>query len=200
MKSDLSKILEAALKLPVEARAAIAGSLIESLDEEVDENVEEAWAEEIARRVQALDSGKAKTIPWSKAPPTDPLTVDGFERSSAPRRGLGRGTGRLTSGTRSEVHLPRRVSSMNSTMPSNIPRGRVLISFRNTSLRHETVAVHGDLSRPRKDYRDSSRSTWSSETWLLEKENQTLTGPRVDQPTRRCSRPLKSAATDRQNR
>jgi putative addiction module component (TIGR02574 family) len=67
MKSDVSKILEAALKLPVEARAAIAGSLIESLDEEVDENVEEAWAEEIARRIQDLDSGKVKTIPWSKA-------------------------------------------------------------------------------------------------------------------------------------
>ena len=67
MKNDASKILEAALRLPIEARAAIAGSLIESLDEEVDENVEEAWAEEIARRVQDLDSGKAKTIPWSKA-------------------------------------------------------------------------------------------------------------------------------------
>ena len=67
MKSDVSKVLEAALKLPREARAAIAGSLIESLDETVDENVEAAWADEIARRVQDLDSGKAKTIPWSKA-------------------------------------------------------------------------------------------------------------------------------------
>jgi putative addiction module component (TIGR02574 family) len=67
MKSDASKILEAALKLPPEARAAIAGSLIESLDEEVDENAEAEWAEEIARRVEDLDSGKAKTIPWSKA-------------------------------------------------------------------------------------------------------------------------------------
>ena len=67
MKSEVSKILEAALKLPPEARAAIAGSLIESLDEEIDENAEAAWADEIARRVQDLDSGKAKTIPWSKA-------------------------------------------------------------------------------------------------------------------------------------
>ena len=67
MKSDVSKVLEAALKLPTEARAAIAGSLIESLDETVDDNVEEAWADEIARRVQDLDSGKAKAIPWSKA-------------------------------------------------------------------------------------------------------------------------------------
>ena len=67
MKSDVSKVLEAALKLPTEARAAIAGTLIESLDDTVDENVEAAWADEIAQRVQDLDSGKAKTIPWSKA-------------------------------------------------------------------------------------------------------------------------------------
>jgi len=67
MKTEASKILEAALKLPPEARAAIAGSLIESLDEEVDESVEAAWADEISQRVQDLDSGTAKTIPWSKA-------------------------------------------------------------------------------------------------------------------------------------
>ena len=67
MKSDAIKILEEALKLPIEARAALAGSLIESLDEAVDENVEAAWADEIARRVEDLDSGRAKTIPWSKA-------------------------------------------------------------------------------------------------------------------------------------
>jgi len=67
MKSDAAKILEEALKLPVEARAALAGSLIESLDEAVDENVEAAWADEIAQRIADLDSGKAKTIPWSKA-------------------------------------------------------------------------------------------------------------------------------------
>ena len=67
VKADTSKLLERALKLPAEARAALAGSLIESLDETVDENAEAAWEEEIARRVRELDSGKAKTIPWSKA-------------------------------------------------------------------------------------------------------------------------------------
>jgi len=67
MKKDTSRILEEALKLPIEARAALAGSLIESLDEVVDENVEAAWADEIARRIEDLDSGKTKTIPWSKA-------------------------------------------------------------------------------------------------------------------------------------
>ena len=67
MKGDASKLLEKALKLPVAARAALAGSLIKSLDETVDEDAEAAWAEEIARRVRDLDSGRAKTIPWSKA-------------------------------------------------------------------------------------------------------------------------------------
>jgi len=67
MNNDTSKLLEEALKLPVEARAALAGSLIESLDETIDEDTEAAWADEIARRIRELDSGKAKTIPWSKA-------------------------------------------------------------------------------------------------------------------------------------
>ena len=67
VEADTSKLLEEALKLPVEARAALAGSLIESLEETVDEDAEAAWAEEIARRVRELDSGKAKTIPWSEA-------------------------------------------------------------------------------------------------------------------------------------
>jgi len=67
VKSDTSELLEKALKLPVEARAALAGSLIESLDETIDEDAEAAWADEIGRRIRELDSGKAKTVPWSKA-------------------------------------------------------------------------------------------------------------------------------------
>ena len=67
MKNDPSELLEKALKLPVEARAALAGPLIESLDETIDEDAEAAWAEEISRRIRELDKGKAKTVPWSKA-------------------------------------------------------------------------------------------------------------------------------------
>ena len=67
MKRDTSALLERVLKLPVEARAALAGSLIESLDETVDEHAEAAWADEIDRRIRDLDSGKAKTIPRAKA-------------------------------------------------------------------------------------------------------------------------------------
>ena len=67
MKRDTTKILEEALKLPIEARAALAGSLLESLDEVVDENVEATWADEIARRIDDLNTGKAKMVPWSEA-------------------------------------------------------------------------------------------------------------------------------------
>ena len=67
MRSDVTRLLEEALKLPPDARAALAGSLIESLDETVDENAEAAWAEEIRRRLEELDAGRSKPIPWSQA-------------------------------------------------------------------------------------------------------------------------------------
>jgi putative addiction module component (TIGR02574 family) len=67
MKPDPSKLLEEALKLSPEARAALATSLLESLDDAVDEGAEAAWAEEIGRRIRELDSGAAKPVPWSEA-------------------------------------------------------------------------------------------------------------------------------------
>ena len=67
MKEDTSKILEEAMKLPPEARAALAGSLIESLDEYVDEEAEAAWEVEISRRIAELESKSVKTIPWAQA-------------------------------------------------------------------------------------------------------------------------------------
>ncbi len=67
MKPNHQKILKDALRLPAEARAALAGHLLESLDETVDEDVESAWSKEIARRIDDLDRGKVKTIPWSVA-------------------------------------------------------------------------------------------------------------------------------------
>jgi len=67
MKQDPDDLLKEALKLPAEARAALAGSLLDSLDQEVDEDAEEAWKLEIDRRLRELDSGSVKTIPWSEA-------------------------------------------------------------------------------------------------------------------------------------
>lgn len=67
MGDNGSKILAAALRLPAEARAALAGTLIQSLDEEVDEDAEAAWADEISRRLQELDAGKTPLISWVDA-------------------------------------------------------------------------------------------------------------------------------------
>jgi putative addiction module component (TIGR02574 family) len=67
MTQEVSELLKKALALPVEARAALANSLLESLDETIDEGVEEEWNAEIARRIQELDSGKVKPIAWAEA-------------------------------------------------------------------------------------------------------------------------------------
>jgi len=67
MKQDVSELLKKVLALPVEARAAMAGSLLESLDDVVDASSEEEWNDEIARRIQELDSGKVKPVPWAEA-------------------------------------------------------------------------------------------------------------------------------------
>jgi putative addiction module component (TIGR02574 family) len=54
------------MKLPPEARAALAASLLDSLDQETDDQAESEWSAEIAKRVSELDSGKVQSIPWSE--------------------------------------------------------------------------------------------------------------------------------------
>lgn len=68
MGSDATKLLEAALKLPPEARAAMAGSLLESLDTTVDADAEAEWNKEIASRLKDLDSSHPPLlVSWSDA-------------------------------------------------------------------------------------------------------------------------------------
>ena len=66
MKRDAAEILKDALALPTEARAALAGSLLDSLDTDVDEDAEAAWATDVNNRIAQLDSGAVKTIPWAE--------------------------------------------------------------------------------------------------------------------------------------
>jgi putative addiction module component (TIGR02574 family) len=63
---EVSKLLEQALALSVEEQEALAESLISSLGGKVDEGVSAAWEEEIKKRIAELDSGRAKTVPWSE--------------------------------------------------------------------------------------------------------------------------------------
>jgi putative addiction module component (TIGR02574 family) len=64
---DSKQLLLEALRLPDEERAALASELIDSLDVEVDPDAEAAWASEIRDRVSEIESGRARTVPWSEA-------------------------------------------------------------------------------------------------------------------------------------
>jgi putative addiction module component (TIGR02574 family) len=67
MTQEVSELLKKALALPAEARAALAGSLLDSLDDTLDASAEEEWSREIAMRIAELDSGKVKPVPWADA-------------------------------------------------------------------------------------------------------------------------------------
>ena len=67
MKENISHILKQALRLPPEARAALAGSLIDSLDEPLDLDAESFWEAEIAARIREIDEGEVTLIPWAEA-------------------------------------------------------------------------------------------------------------------------------------
>lgn len=67
MPRSPAELLSEALHLPIEARAALANSLLDSLDAEVDADAEEAWRDEICRRLQEIDSGAVKLVPWQDA-------------------------------------------------------------------------------------------------------------------------------------
>jgi putative addiction module component (TIGR02574 family) len=67
MKQNIAEILKEALKLPPEARAALAGTLLDSLDETVDRDAESAWEAEIVMRLKEIDEGKVNLIPWAEA-------------------------------------------------------------------------------------------------------------------------------------
>jgi putative addiction module component (TIGR02574 family) len=64
MSKDISELLKKAFALPTEARAALAGSLLDSLDDDRDDNAEAEWEVEITRRLQELRTGMVATVPW----------------------------------------------------------------------------------------------------------------------------------------
>ena len=65
MSAETSDLLRRALALPVEERAALANTLLDSL-ETADGEVQEAWDEEVSRRIDDLRAGKAVTVPWEE--------------------------------------------------------------------------------------------------------------------------------------
>jgi putative addiction module component (TIGR02574 family) len=65
MSPEVSNLLKRALALPVDERAALANTLLESLDMP-NQSIEEAWDDEVARRIEDLKAGRAVTVPWEQ--------------------------------------------------------------------------------------------------------------------------------------
>jgi putative addiction module component (TIGR02574 family) len=67
MSTRADTILGTALALPPDERAWLAAELIASLDQSEDKDVEAAWASEIERRIDEIESGEAETVSWEEA-------------------------------------------------------------------------------------------------------------------------------------
>ncbi|MBK8267812.1 MAG: addiction module protein [Planctomycetes bacterium] len=67
MSHNASKLLEAALQLDPNERADLAAQLFDSLDDSVEVNIGPLWDQEITKRLNELDTGKVKTVPWPEA-------------------------------------------------------------------------------------------------------------------------------------
>ncbi len=59
-------MLQKALALPENERAELAGTLMSSLDTTIDPDVDAAWQQEVARRLDEVQSGDVKTIAWEE--------------------------------------------------------------------------------------------------------------------------------------
>ena len=62
MDSEYRKVLEAALRLSPEDQAKLVDELVLGPNDEDPAEVEKAWAEEIQRRAEEIDSGKATML------------------------------------------------------------------------------------------------------------------------------------------
>jgi len=63
LSSSFAQILRAAMELPPDSRAMLAGHLLESLDQPEQMEIDAAWSEEIERRIRDVDEGRVKLIP-----------------------------------------------------------------------------------------------------------------------------------------
>ena len=74
---EAGELLKHALILSDKERAELASSLIDSLDPIVDPDAELAWQEEIVRRLEEVESGRVKTIPWDEVRRKGRALLDG---------------------------------------------------------------------------------------------------------------------------
>jgi putative addiction module component (TIGR02574 family) len=59
-------VLHEALKLSPNERAEVVEQLIAGLEEAPESDVEQAWQEEVQRRLQQIERGEVKTVPWEE--------------------------------------------------------------------------------------------------------------------------------------
>jgi putative addiction module component (TIGR02574 family) len=77
MTQEAHELLQKALALPESERAELAGSLISSLDTTVDPDVDAAWQNEVAHRLEEVQSGKVKTVSWEEVRQKGRILLDG---------------------------------------------------------------------------------------------------------------------------
>ena len=66
MSQRADKLFEDAQALPAEERAILALQLLDSVGAPEVE-VERAWCDEVRRRIDDIDAGRAKLTPWDEA-------------------------------------------------------------------------------------------------------------------------------------
>ena len=64
MTTNVHNLLNQALLLPADDRAALAASLLESLDTQIAPNLDAEWDVEIKRRITEIDNGDVVLVPW----------------------------------------------------------------------------------------------------------------------------------------
>jgi putative addiction module component (TIGR02574 family) len=65
--SDKKHVIAMALRLSETERIEVAEALYQSLQEPPDPHAEQAWSDEIRRRIDTLDAGGARLVPWEHA-------------------------------------------------------------------------------------------------------------------------------------
>lgn len=66
MNTEAVGLFRQALGLDEKDRGILAGLLIESLDERRDSDAEALWRTEVARRLEELDDGGMRAVPWEE--------------------------------------------------------------------------------------------------------------------------------------
>jgi len=67
MSSNLDRLTEDAMKLPLRDRVQLAQRLVSTLDDQVETGSEELWSAEAERRLEELHSGKVNGIDSDEA-------------------------------------------------------------------------------------------------------------------------------------